>query len=134
MLACRCGCRCRRARARGSGSGVRTHRHSAHQLFAGFSLLAFACAASHSAFVSSRKPALLQAFWPLQAFFAVLQADWPLHALTPSHFSLPSSAAETFMEAVANSMAAAAASASVEDLRALISYSFEAMAGRSCMD
>ena len=38
-------------------------------------------------------PCPLQAFWPLQALFAVLQADWPLHALTPSHFTLPSSAA-----------------------------------------
>ncbi len=46
---------------------------SVTQCFSDF--FAAACAASHSALVSSRKPAPLHAFWPLQAFFAVLQAD-----------------------------------------------------------
>src|SRR4051812_23819526 len=82
-----------------------------------------ACAASHSALVSSRKPAPLQEFSPLQEFLALLQADWPLQAFTPSHFTLPSSAAAALRETVANIMAAAAARARV-DLRALIGFSF----------
>src|SRR5262245_61513194 len=88
-------------------------------------LWAFALAASHSALVSSRKPAPLQAFWPLQAFLADLQADWPLQAFTPSHFTLPSSAAAALKDTVANITAAAAASARVDVLRAVIGLSFE---------
>src|SRR6185312_14812744 len=101
---------------------VRRGEPSGHQFFVAF--LACACAASHSALVSSRKPIPLQPFWPLQAFLAVLQDDWPLQEFTPSHFTLPSSAAAALTETVANITAAAAASARVV-FRALIGISCE---------
>src|SRR5262249_50575079 len=97
-----------------------TRCRGGHQVLPAF--FACACAASHSALVSSRKPAPLQAFWPLQEFLADLRADWPLQAFTPSHFTLPSSAAAALKDTVANITAAAAASARVEVLRALIRH------------
>src|SRR5262245_4094718 len=98
-------------------------------------LCAFALAASHSALVISRKPAPLQAFWPLQEFLAVLQADWPLQAFTPSHLTLPSSAAPAVTVADANSTAAAAASARAEDLRTVMRHLLERIKGeaKDCM-
>src|SRR4051812_19331055 len=123
------------ARGTSQAGGIRRHRTaglavgpgsgtspSGHQFLA---FLACACAASHSALVSSRKPAPLHAFWPLQEFLAVLQADWPLQAFTPSHFTCPSSAAAALTETVANITAAAAARAKAVVLRALIGNSFE---------
>src|SRR6516162_3420731 len=82
---------------------------------------AFALAASHCALVISRKPLPLQEFWPLQELLADLQAECPLQEFTPSHLTLPSSAALAVeMAAVENSTAAAAARATLDILRELI--------------
>jgi hypothetical protein len=65
----------------------------------------------------------LQEFWPLQLLLADLQDDWPLQELTPSHFTLPSSAAAAVNEAVANMIAAAAARAMLPVFRVFINAS-----------
>src|SRR6202042_3057505 len=69
------------------------------------------------------KPLPLQEFWPLQLLLADLQDDWPLQELTPSHFTLPSSAAAAVNEAVANMIAAAAARAMLPVFRVFINAS-----------
>src|SRR6185437_4806695 len=73
---------------------------------------------------------------PLQALLADLQADWPLQALTPAHFTLPVSAAlAVVIAAVENSIAAAAARATVDILRGLIRVLLEASeSGLACRD
>src|SRR5215469_16459411 len=75
--------------------------------------LAFAFAASHSAFVISTKPWPAHPFWPLHEFEALLQSLWPLQEFTPSHFTLAplpaSSANATCARPLVNSAATAAA-------------------------
>src|SRR6185312_8258253 len=65
-----------------------------------------------------------------------LQADWPLQAFTPAHFTLPVSAAlAVVIAAVENSIAAAAARATVDILRGLIRVLLEASeSGLACRD
>src|SRR5580698_10993505 len=78
--------------------------------------LAFALAASQSAWVISTNPLPLQEFWPLQALLALLQAECPLQELTPSHFTLASSALAVLMAAVENITAAAVARATRDSI------------------
>ncbi len=79
-----------------------------------FAALAFA--ASHLAWVISRKPLPLQEFCPLQELLALLQADLPLQEFTPSHFTFASSAALAVVTAAIEKTIAAAAARATPDI------------------
>jgi hypothetical protein len=81
--------------------------------------LAFALAASQSAFDIDTQPVPLQLFMPLQLFFADLHSDVPLQELTPEQciFAASASAAtETLASPDENNIAAAAAIAALDNL------------------
>jgi hypothetical protein len=59
----------------------------------------------------------------LQALLALLQAECPLQELTPSHFTLPSSALAVLTATVENMTAAAAARATLDSTLELIRHS-----------
>jgi hypothetical protein len=84
----------------------------------------FALAASHWAFVISRKPWPLHEFIPLQEFLALLQEDCPLQLLTPVHLILASCAWAAGVPIVENRIAAAAAIAMPDVLWDLIFVSY----------
>jgi hypothetical protein len=79
--------------------------------------LAFALAASQSAFDSDTQPWPLQLFMPLQLFFADLHSDVPLQEFTPEQWTVAASAAtDTFASPDVNNIAAAAASVALDNL------------------
>jgi hypothetical protein len=79
--------------------------------------LAFALAASQSAFDIDTQPVPLQLFMPLQLFFADLHSDVPLQELTPEQCIFAASAAtETPASPDENNIAAAAAIAALDNL------------------
>jgi hypothetical protein len=86
------------------------------QEVAAFSFSNLALAASQSAWVIWSQPCPAQLFWPAQELWEVAQAEVPLQLLTPSHFTLPSSATAVLMAPAAKSTAAEAASAIWETL------------------
>jgi hypothetical protein len=82
-----------------------------------FASLAFALAASQSAFDSDTQPVPLQLFMPLQLFFADLHSDVPLHEFTPVQWTVAVSAAtDTLASPDVNNIAAAAAIAALDNL------------------
>jgi hypothetical protein len=82
-----------------------------------FASLAFALAASQSAFDSDTHPWPLQLFMPLQLFFADLHSDVPLQEFTPVQCTFAASAAtDTVAIPAVNSIAAAAAIAVLDSL------------------
>jgi hypothetical protein len=79
--------------------------------------LAFALAASQSAFDNDTQPCPLQLFMPLQLFFADLHSDVPLQEFTPEQWTVAASAAtDTFASPDVNNIAAAAASVALDNL------------------
>jgi hypothetical protein len=82
-----------------------------------FASLAFALAASQSAFDSDTQPCPLQLFMPLQLFFADLHSDVPLQEFTPEQWTVAASAAtDTFASPDVNNIAAAAAIVALDNL------------------
>src|SRR5580704_10316730 len=82
-----------------------------------FASLAFALAASQSAFDIDTQPWPLQLFIPLQLFFADLHSDVPLQEFTPAQCTVAASAAnEVAGTTDVNNIAAAAAIAALDSL------------------
>src|SRR6266478_5309577 len=107
-----------RAIGRGRAPG-RARPQSQEPSTAYFASLAFALAASQSAFDNDTQPVPLQLFMPLQLFFADLHSDIPLQEFTPEQCTVAvavSAATETLASPDVNNIAAAAAIAALDNL------------------